>query len=140
MAQQVDFYLLRQPDPAARVQFACRLTQKVYRMGERVHIEVDSDDSAEQFDALLWTFSDDSFVPHERLPDADSNVPVTIGVTGQPVDDPVTVRINLTQGPLDETDCRIAEIVAGNDVDKAAGRERYAAYRARGCTLDTHNI
>ncbi|MEO0573854.1 MAG: DNA polymerase III subunit chi [Pseudomonadota bacterium] len=140
MSQQVDFYLLRHTDPAARAQFACRLTQKVYRLGERVHVEVDSDDSAQMLDELLWTFSDDSFIPHACLPDTDGYTPVTIGVSGQPVSDTVTVRINLTDTPLTATDCRIAEIVSGNDNEKAAGRERYAAYRDRGCALDTHKI
>lgn len=140
MGQQVDFYLLRQNDPAARAQFACRLTQKIYRLGERVHLEVDNDEQAQSLDTLLWTFQEDSFVPHSCLPEEDADTMVTIGVAGQSPSATVTVRINLTAAALTQTDCRIAEIVAGNDPDKAAGRARYASYRDRGCQLDTHNI
>ncbi|MEL6869870.1 MAG: DNA polymerase III subunit chi [Pseudomonadota bacterium] len=140
MAQQVDFYLLSKPGSAAREQFACRLINKVYRLGEQVHVEIDNATALQAFDEMLWTFSDDSFVPHTCLPDDDTRTPVTLGLAGQPALAQPTVYVNLTSAALTNAQCRIAEIVPAEPDQKALGRQRYAAYRDRGCDIATHNL
>ena len=35
---QVDFYILPSADPLARLDFACKLTEKAWRMGHRIYL------------------------------------------------------------------------------------------------------
>src|SRR5262249_57498468 len=64
---RVDFYVLEEASPRARLRTACRVVEKAYLAGQTVlvwHTEVEE---LREFDDLLWTFSDGSFVPHEPL-------------------------------------------------------------------------
>ena len=49
---QIDFYLLAGSDIAQRAQFACRLTEKAFKLGHRVHIHTDDEAAATELDAL----------------------------------------------------------------------------------------
>ena len=53
---QVDFYVLKDDSALNRVQFACRLADKAYRLGHRVYIHTESAQQTRQLDDLLWTF------------------------------------------------------------------------------------
>ncbi|MEZ5578324.1 MAG: DNA polymerase III subunit chi [Candidatus Competibacteraceae bacterium] len=47
---------------------ACRLADKAYGLGHTVYLFTASEARAAALDDLLWTFRQDSFVPHERYP------------------------------------------------------------------------
>ena len=64
---QVDFYILPETTSDARWLFACRLVDKVQRMGMRVLVAMESEADARAFDELLWTFKPESFMPHQLL-------------------------------------------------------------------------
>ncbi|MEA2080825.1 MAG: DNA polymerase III subunit chi, partial [Pseudomonadota bacterium] len=61
---QVDFYLLQDDSAQNRISFACRLADKAYRLGNRVFIHTESAEQSRRLDDLLWTFQQNSFVPH----------------------------------------------------------------------------
>lgn len=42
----------------------CELVEAAYREGSRVYLWAESEAEARRLDDLLWTFRDDSFVPH----------------------------------------------------------------------------
>ncbi|MGH8503467.1 MAG: DNA polymerase III subunit chi [Gammaproteobacteria bacterium] len=139
---RIDFYVLSDPDALARLLFACRLAEKAYRMGRRVHLHADSEESAKRLDELLWTFRDRGFVPHGIAPAAADDYPVTIGHGGGHDWTPprCDVLINLdTQTPafFDRFE-RVAEIV--DSAQREAGRARYRFYRERGCELSHHAL
>ncbi|MEJ2106309.1 MAG: DNA polymerase III subunit chi [Acidiferrobacteraceae bacterium] len=133
----IDFYLLSDPaEPADRV--ACRLAEKIYRLGHRVYLLVADRQQAEQLDQLLWTFSQGSFVPHEIN---GTDAPICIG-DGEPPEGFVDVMVNLAgevPGFFSRFD-RVAELVGASEDAKQAGRERYRFYRDRGYALNTHNL
>jgi DNA polymerase-3 subunit chi len=140
---RVDFYVLSDATPDARLRFACRLAEKAYEMGKRIYIHTESMREAQRLDDLLWTFNDRSFLPHEVV----SGTPAherTLIVLGDG-EAPATHRellINLTNtlpATLDAFE-RIAEIVDSDVERKRLSRERYKAYRERGCTLESHNL
>ncbi|NGP51923.1 DNA polymerase III subunit chi [Thioalkalivibrio sp. XN8] len=143
---RVDFYVLDAPAVQARELFACRLTEKAWRLQHRVYLHAASAEAARQVDQLLWTFRDGSFVPHsidtEDLdPAVAGRTPVRIGAGGEPRFE-AELLINLgAEVPLffSRFD-RVAEIVAGTDEEKAAARERFRFYRDRGYALATHQI
>lgn len=120
--------------------FACKLTGKARETGARVHLRVADAQALQGLDTLLWTFSDDSFVAHDVLPDAHAIASVTLAVADQPVPADADVCINLSDSAVDDECPRVAEILSDDDPVKAAGRARYASYRERGCVLNTHQI
>ena len=136
-APRVDFYLLADADPRARARVACKLAEKAFSAGQRAFVHCASASEAETLDKLLWTFRDKAFVPHGL---AGSDEPVEIG-HAEPAA-AAAVLINLA----DEVPGwyarfeRIAEIVAGADGAKHAGRARFRFYRDRGCTPTTHEL
>jgi DNA polymerase-3 subunit chi len=143
MTGQVDFYVLPGTSPQQRWAFACRVVEKAWLRG--LDVAVLGDDAAElrQFDELLWTFSDQSFVPHEILgPGAPrGTAPVRLlqslpdGVTAD-----VLVNLGAALPPAPARFPRIAEIVDADPTRRQLGRERFKAYRDLELTLNTHRI
>ena len=140
---QVDFYILESSAPGDVQRVACRLADKAWQLGHRVFIHTDSTDAARKMDELLWTFRQDSFVPHAVAgSSADGgSEPVLVGDGCAPTDTR-DVLINLTDDvPLFiEGSARIAEIIGGDPAARNLGRARYRAYRDRGYDIKQHNL
>lgn len=139
---RVEFYVLASADAGARLHFACRLAEKAYATGHRVHIHTDGAPGAAELDALLWTFRQGSFVPHEIAgAGAAAESPVTIGY-GPATPCEAELLINLASEVPDfvERYPRVAEIVDASDDGRQLGRRRFRAYRERGREPATHNI
>ncbi|MCC7328969.1 MAG: DNA polymerase III subunit chi [Gammaproteobacteria bacterium] len=139
---RVDFYVLAAADATARLRFACRLAEKAYRLGHRVHLHAGSPGQAAQLDELLWTFRQGSFVPHEpAVAGATAGSPVTIGhgETDPPGSD-LLVNLAGEMPGFHVRFPRVAEIVEDSDAGRAAGRERFRQYRQAGRTISSHDI
>lgn len=79
MTEILFFHLERQPLEAALPQ----LVAKSLERGWRVAIQAGSEERARTLDTLLWTYADDSFLPHGLAGDGvDADQPVLIGWTG----------------------------------------------------------
>lgn len=121
--------------------FASRLTEKAFRQGLRVHLCLENDAEMQRLDELLWTFRDGSFLPHDRLNEADPDTPITLG-TPADLDAKGDLLINLAEqlpGNLPNF-TRIAEIVSAEPAPKRRSREQYRILKERGLSLSTHNI
>ena len=141
---RIDFYVLKRADARARNVFACRLTEKAYLKEMKVLVLADHEDEAREFDALLWTYSDDSFVPHQIVGAAlspDPATPVYIG-TDPAIQCPVDLVLHLGTHRPDSLAAfpRVAEIIDNDENRKRLGRERFKFYRDRQLTLETHQI
>ena len=139
---QVDFYLLQDNSAQNLMGFACRLADKAYRLGNRVFIHTESVDQTRQLDELLWTFQQNSFVPHAIYQAAQNNPPpVLLAHNGEP-DASNQVLINLAaEVPLFFSRFeRVAELVNQNADIRQHGRSRYTFYKDRGYPLRTHEI
>ena len=139
---RVDFYVLETSDPASRLRFACRLTEKAYTLNNRTYAHVDSAARARELDELLWTFRAGSFVPHQVEPvDPESPTPVTIGHSPD-CDASGDLLINLAGSIPSFFDRfeRVAEIVDASEAGRQAGRTRFAFYRDNGYEPNTHKI
>jgi DNA polymerase-3 subunit chi len=139
---EVDFYILSDAEQAGLLRAACRVVEKAWSQGLRVHVLAADDEQASCMDEMLWTFRQDSFVPHERWradepPDAQVLI-ATPACVAQDAD----VLVNLGAAvPSWYRQCgRIAELVAADPVHKASGRERYRMYRDAGEELRTHEV
>jgi DNA polymerase III subunit chi len=140
---RVDFYVLSEEAPDARLRTACRLIEKAFDQGLRVYAQTQTLSDAQRLDEQLWTFND-HFIPHEVVQGAAASHPRVLILLGdQPA--PASHRqllINLANTlPADiESYERIVEIVAVDPEAKRWSRERYKTYRERGCGLETHNL
>lgn len=140
---RVDFYLLEGPEAGAREAVACRVAEKAWQRGHRVHLHVDSPESARRLDDLLWTWRDESFVPHGVCGGGEEagNVPVTVGWGALPgFADDVLLNLDVHVPDGFERFGRVAEFVGGADAARAAGRERFRRYRGQGCEPVTHRV
>ena len=145
MPGQVDFYVRSDSSPDALEHFACRLVEKVWQRGHGVLVLAASETAARRLDDLLWTFRDESFVPHRRLgagePAADEPPcePVIVGTPGA-WEGTLDVLLNLTPSVPEEAAraARIAEIVPAGGAGRDAGRQRFREYRDRGFEIRTH--
>lgn len=140
---RVDFYVLPAAGAEARWQFACRLTEKAYRLEHRVRLLAGDRVQAERLDELLWTWRDGSFVPHDIEGSAGAGkAPVIVGFGGNAAAGDFDLLINLSDGLPEGLDAfpRIAEIVTSDEETRRKSRARYASYRERGDELETHKL
>ena len=145
---KVDFYLLG-ADGDNRERIACRLVEKAWRLGNKVYLLAPDKPTAHELDELLWTFSQDSFVPHaiheqatdpgaEDVTDAH---PVLIGHTEPPAAlNDVLISLSPEVPAWCSRFARVAELVGAAEDEKARGRERFRFYREHGYPLETHNL
>lgn len=139
---QVDFYIMPGESAENRLRFACRLTDKAYRLGNRVFIHTESAQQTRLLDDLLWTFQQNSFVPHSVYQDAgEAPAPVLLAHDAEP-DASSQVLINLAaEVPLFFSRFeRVAELVDETAEVRRSGRSRYTFYKERGYPLRTHEI
>ena len=143
---QVDFYILDATAEQERFRTACRLAEKAWQKGHRVFIHTDSMQAAKQIDDMLWTYRQDSFVPHALLRErqaveADDCEPVLVGDgMAEPTELDVLINLGESVPPFAERSARVAEIVSGDEPARRAGRTRYRDYRDRGITIHQHNL
>ena len=139
---QVDFYILEPQAGGDRYHLACRIAEKARRAGRRVLIHSTIEAETRHMDGLLWTFWDQSFIPHGILGKDDAEInPILIGNGSDDLQEH-EVLINLdTEVPLffSRFD-RLIECVDHDQNVKAASRERFRYYREHGYPLKTHNI
>lgn len=137
---KVDFYVLPETTSEDRWLFACKLAEKVQRMGMRVLITVDSETDARRLDELLWTFKPESFVPHQLI-DGGKPAPVEITFTEQ-IGDHQGLLLNLSNtvpGWFSRFE-RVSEVVIQEPHILATSRERYSFYKSRGYPIETRKL
>jgi DNA polymerase-3 subunit chi len=139
---RVDFYVMEEAAPAARLKVACRLAEKAYLASQRALIWHTERAELAALDELLWTFADGSFVPHEWLTsNAPAEAPVLLSAGPLPVE-ALDFVINLAAEPPPflHLSRRIAEIIDGDEGRRRAGRVRFKAYRELGIVPTTHTL
>jgi DNA polymerase-3 subunit chi len=157
MTERVDFYVLKSSTAKQRWTFACRLTEKAYLRDLKVVLLGDTLADVEAIDALLWTFSERSFVPHDiqrGRPSAAAEA-TSAAAAASPASAAV---VQLTQdldsvGSADllvnvstrlparlDRFARVAEIIDADDERRRLGRERFKAYRELKLAVETHQL
>lgn len=143
---QVHFYVLEVTNGQKSLYFACHLLEKLYLEQKKIYVHLPTEEEAKRFDALLWTYRDDSFVPHQLSNATEMNpAPIEIGYGidyGQAPIHQHDVLINLTNEilPFSWEFNTIIEIVFAEPLMQQLARERYRQYRDKGCEIETHKI
>ncbi|HUN70894.1 MAG TPA: DNA polymerase III subunit chi [Steroidobacteraceae bacterium] len=138
---RVDFYVIEESAPDARLRVACRLAEKAYLASQRALIWHTDRVELEALDGLLWTFADGSFVPHDWLTSNATEAPVLLAV-GSPPAEAFDFVVNLAADPPPflHLTRRIAEIIDGDEGRRRAGRARFKAYRELGIQPTSHAL
>ena len=135
--------MVEDSSPTAQLTVACRITEKAWKAGHTVLIQHRDQDELAKLDLMLWTGNEHSFIPHEIAADAPrlTRIPVILN-TGTGPTQSVDVLINLTAQLPERPELagRIIEIIDADPVRRAAGRERFKAYRERGFALEKHDL
>ncbi len=142
MSVRVDFYILPDATAQGRLRLACKLAEKAYDNGHRVYVLAADAAQAHTMDELLWTFKQNSFVPHVRYPPpADDSAPVWISPEPPPQQaDDVVINLTADLPPRFEQFQRVLDLVDQHPDVLAASRQRFRAYRAQGIEPTSHQL
>ena len=98
---------------------------------------------AEELDKILWTFRQESYVPHALVnKDKDNNTqPVQIGWVDNEIEDAEAI-INLSDGMPDTSNHlkKIHEIIENIDEKKDKARERWKKYKSIGFNIKAYKV
>ncbi len=139
---RVDFYLLAESEAEELSLLACRLLEKAYSRGHRVFVYCSNQQEAERLDELLWTFKDNSFIPHNLQGEGpEPPPPIQIGYQNEPRGfNDILINLNSEIPNFHSRFRRIIEIVANNENAKEISRAHYREYRANKYEIQTHEI
>lgn len=139
---RVDFYITQNTASDSRPRLACRIIEKAWSQRLAVHVHTQNPQQSTLMDRLLWTFRDDSFLPHglANSPEAELAT-ITIAHDHAPEQNcDVLVNLSDTVPDFFSRFERVAEMIDGSEAGRAAGRERYKLYRSRGYPLTDHKL
>lgn len=138
---QVFFHYFEKTSGRDLLVYICRLVEKGYKQGSKpIYIHFDSENEAKEFDSLLWTFRQESFIPHTILGHPEEEkTPVIIGWDTNQIET-AEALINVSQGiPRASTSTsKIHEIVGSDENKKNKAREKWTAYKANGSIIKAH--
>jgi len=140
---EISFYLLPVSSQQERLDFACKLIEKIYRSGLNCYVLTDSVEQSESMDKLLWTFRPGSFIPHQLdnglLPELSQTI--LIG-NGNIPESRQNLVVNLSENvpPVKPETERILEILDNSESSKQSGRQRYRYYQQLGLEIVTHKL
>jgi len=145
MLERADFYILETAKSQDKLPFVCRLVHKIYRMGQHCYLYCEQSLQTE-LDNLLWTFRQDSFIPHQihRPDQVDDHTPVLIGPCPVAANsDHVLVILSAAPPPKDSLPpfARLVDLVCkGDSTDQQAARLRYRWYLDHNISIANHSI
>jgi DNA polymerase-3 subunit chi len=112
------------------------LLERSLARGWKVIVQASSDDRVDALDAHLWTFSDDSFLPHGTERDANAGEQPILLTANDTNPNGATVRFLIDGAALPDdaaTYQRLVLLFDGDDVEAvAAARERWTLAKGQG--------
>ena len=132
MTEMLFYHLQRQPLERVLPQ----LLERSFERGWRVVVQAASDERVDALDAHLWTYRDDTFLPHGTARDAEAAAHPIVLTTADHNPNSANVRF-LVDGVPVPTDAasyeRIVLLFDGEDEDAvAAARARWGEAKAQG--------
>lgn len=114
------------------------LLEKTLQRGWRAVVQAGSAERLEAIDLTLWTYADDSFLPHGTAKDGFSaEQPIYLTTEPEtPNDAGVRFLVDGADAPDFETHVRLVYLFEGNDSDATArARQQWSAAKAAGCAV-----
>tara|TARA_B100001996_G_scaffold382766_1_gene375614 strand:+ start:754 stop:1188 length:435 start_codon:yes stop_codon:yes gene_type:complete len=141
-AIKVIFHHFENDDEKKRMNYVYRLVEKGYksRFGH-IYIHAANEEQAKLIDDQLWTFRQESFIPHSKLENKDQNAPISIGCDNFP-DLKIDVIINLSDQAEDPAlqPKKIHEIVPSSKEKRSLARIKWKAYKGLNYAIKSHKV
>ena len=146
MTTRVAFYQLRSRQPNGKIRLACHIVNTAFQKGHNVYITVDDESQCKSVNKLLWTFSQNSFIPHtiyseNKLIDTEK-FPVIVSCVKPPHmfnDVLVTLRDDVPE--FFQQFSRVVEAIDADEQDIHKAKLRSDTYMSiLGVVPDTHMI
>ncbi len=142
MKTSINFYLINALSTEQMLLAACQLTEKVFRQKRRIYLCTASEDNLHVLDSMLWTYRDDSFLPHQLWCGDEmsaSEAAILLGHSDSPAPPELDVLINLMPGVpvFYQQFQQVLELIPQEPIARQAARERYKYYKSQGCELST---
>ena len=125
-----------------KLNFACRMARRAYDDGRKLIVYAPSPKLADEFDRLLWTFSQLSFVPHVKASHplaAETPIVIASDDSGLTHHDSL-LNIGDDPPPFFSRFDALREVVSSDADDRASARERVKFYKSRGFEVLTHDM
>lgn len=140
---RVDFYLIATSDDSkdSISHFACRLAEKAYKQHHRLYLHCRDLPHSHQLDNLLWTYKDESFIPHHLVGEGPNAAPpIQVGYNKLPSHREILLNLSEDVPGCYHEFQRIIEIVLDTPEHREKSREHFRFYREKGCTLNSHDV
>jgi DNA polymerase-3 subunit chi len=139
---KIDFYIMQESGQKARFDFICRLIEKAYKNRHRIYIHTENETDAHTLDELLWTYRDDSFLPHNLVGEGpEPSPPIQIGFELKPQSQrDILINLSHVVPEFYNQFTRVIEVVSRDEAIQVISREHYRTYRSNGFDITTHNI
>ena len=135
---RIDFYQLN-PARHAWDQVVCRLCQKAWDSRQLTLLLTQSAEQSRHLDQKLWTFAEDSFVPHDHEDSDDFVTPILIHDNPDPAGErQLLINLAASVPPWFAQFERVIELVTEDN--KAQARANYSYYKERGYPLNHVNL
>ena len=149
----VSFYVLTENKAQDFLGFICQLTQTALnKSNQSLLILIDDDELLTTLDKALWVQEATSFIPHQRLLDADTDInykalaPVLLspympanfkGMVLNTTIRPVSTFISAT---INAQPTRVLELIKPDTTSVQEGRHKYKSYQKLGYELSHFNV
>lgn len=135
---RVDFYQLN-PQQHNQDRVVCQLCQKAYDNNQKTLLLTQSPEQTAHLDRQLWTFNDDSFLPHDSEETEGLLSPILIHNQPDPQGErQLLINLSSTIPAYFAQFERVIELVTEDN--KQSAREHYSFYKERGYPLNHHTL
>lgn len=128
---QIDFYIIDDTAADAWLRYTCRLVEKAYTLGIRVHIHTPNESMTMKMDELLWIFRDRSFIPHQQTCAENELCAVTLNHEQLPSQKELLVNLSPTAPDFYNQFERVIEVVGSETTMKQQARDRFRFYKEK---------
>ncbi|MBJ7313655.1 DNA polymerase III subunit chi [Rugamonas sp. CCM 8940] len=125
-----------------KIAYACRLVRKAWAANTRLVLMTDDAAQLAELNAAMWTFSATDFLPHVLAGDPlAAQTPIILTDDDAAALPHYELLVNLSQrAPANLAQfARMIEVISSDEIDAAAGRKRYVAYKQQEYPL-THFV
>jgi DNA polymerase-3 subunit chi len=138
---RADFYLIAKPRFSEQpLMLVCELARKAYAAQQPTLILTRDFAQAEALDELLWSFDEDTYIPHQLAGDDDDEHTAVLIV---PPGIEATVRaltINLREECPQSYGARVLEVVAAEPAERDGSRIRWREYQRLGFEVNKFDM
>ncbi|HVY54056.1 MAG TPA: DNA polymerase III subunit chi [Gammaproteobacteria bacterium] len=137
----IDFYMIPAQGDQARLLFACRLLEKAFQQQHQIYVHLGDLSQAQILDNLLWTFKDDSFIPHQIYTENQAHSsPILIGHAKSAPHHDILLNLDNEIPSFHGEFNRILEITINEAAAQEIAQKHRVFYEEKGYKITSHQL